>query len=650
MPNKKNKNQPKNAFYYYMVSLRPQLQRQGVVLENGMASLAEIAGPRWKDLPEHEKEVYQEMARQAKSNKEYGRPRNDRKDCTGQFLSQRVDTVSLNENKRRRQRDEVKSKWPPGKLICDEKFYLVGFMSLCQVSDEVQLPCEVGVAEFSINGGIIRTMHKFIKPGTVKSYRIQLIQKTLSAIDFKPTRLDRKGVWVTFLLDTDMIVTFFLGERTHKIPVTGLAKEEDTYYNIFIDLMAFINPEGQHAFPPVYSRASEAKQTESCLDWLAMYAGMPNRLKKVYELEGLICDLYGHVSKAEMQSISKSQATELISSTIFDYELGARCEWHESEEVKYCALGTVKRYCYCMADFLCPHYNVVLTTRHMPERPEGTFCTVLTTNDNTKRSNNTSTEYDDDDSYNSYASYNNIQRTQMGHGYGSSNMDSYNMYHRTGPTYESSSLSTSGASGGDAYPSLQQEQRTFQEQALTVNQQASFATSINEEAARFPLGRGRGRGRGVPSNAFVRQPNMAQQTIGRGMGNRPGPSVDIKTSSASTSDEGYISRGRGVRVPNTKPKVYAGSASAPHPSNAPPPPLAWQQQPQQLQQQPQQQQPQSQREQQQQQVEYNNYEQTNRLPWQAREQESHPTSSVYGMHNISDVMEMMAKMNMVQNQ
>lgn len=31
-----------------MVSLRPQLERQGVVLENGMRSLAEIAGPRWK--------------------------------------------------------------------------------------------------------------------------------------------------------------------------------------------------------------------------------------------------------------------------------------------------------------------------------------------------------------------------------------------------------------------------------------------------------------------------------------------------------------------------------------------------------------------------------------------------------------------------
>lgn len=48
MPNKKNKNQGRNAFYFFMVSLRPQLERQGVILENGMQTLAEIAGPRWK--------------------------------------------------------------------------------------------------------------------------------------------------------------------------------------------------------------------------------------------------------------------------------------------------------------------------------------------------------------------------------------------------------------------------------------------------------------------------------------------------------------------------------------------------------------------------------------------------------------------------
>ena len=48
MPNKKKNNQAKNAFYFFMVSLRPQLERQGVILENGMQSVAEIAGPRWK--------------------------------------------------------------------------------------------------------------------------------------------------------------------------------------------------------------------------------------------------------------------------------------------------------------------------------------------------------------------------------------------------------------------------------------------------------------------------------------------------------------------------------------------------------------------------------------------------------------------------
>lgn len=51
---------------------------------------------------------------------------------------------------------------------------------------------------------------------------------------------------------------------------------------------------------------------------------MPNRLKKVYELEGLICDLYEHIAKGESSKISKAQATELISSTMFDYELGSR--------------------------------------------------------------------------------------------------------------------------------------------------------------------------------------------------------------------------------------------------------------------------------------------------------------------------------------
>lgn len=124
-------------------------------------------------------------------------------------------------------------------------------------------------------------------------------------------------------------------------------------------------------------------------------------------------------------------------------------------------------------------------------------------------------------------------------------------------------------------------------------------------------------------------------------------------------------RGRGVRIPNTKPKVYAGTANAPHPSAAPSPPLSWQlppqqqeyqqqqQYPQRYQQQQQQPQYQEQYQQQQQQPQQQNYQgynygQTNQLPWQQGQNASN--SGVHGMNSIDDVMRMMSNVNMISNQ
>lgn len=53
--------------------------------------------------------------------------------------------------------------------------------------------------------------------------------------------------YITFFLE-------FLGERTHQIPVEGLAKKDDTYRKIWLDLLRFVNPEQTAIFPPVYSR------------------------------------------------------------------------------------------------------------------------------------------------------------------------------------------------------------------------------------------------------------------------------------------------------------------------------------------------------------------------------------------------------------
>lgn len=49
--------------------------------------------------------------------------------------------------------------------VCDEKFFMIGFMSYYNLPDEGYLPCELGAVEYSLNGGILRRLHYFIPPG-----------------------------------------------------------------------------------------------------------------------------------------------------------------------------------------------------------------------------------------------------------------------------------------------------------------------------------------------------------------------------------------------------------------------------------------------------------------------------------------------------
>ncbi len=42
--------------------------------------------------------------------------------------------------------------------------------------------------------------------------------------------------------------------------------------------------------------------------------------------------------------ISDYQATELLNTTAYDYELNTKCDWHEQREVNHCSLATVNKY------------------------------------------------------------------------------------------------------------------------------------------------------------------------------------------------------------------------------------------------------------------------------------------------------------------
>ncbi|XP_078000506.1 protein maelstrom homolog isoform X2 [Glandiceps talaboti] len=343
MPPKKNKKQF-NGFYMYMQAMIPELNRQGYRI-SGMKDAVPICHPKWKQLSEEEKELYDRQAKQYKALKRNEEPSYGRLDNTGQLIDERVDPVVVNEKRRREERQKVREDWE-GEGVILETFFMIDIQSLCKElkSEDVlrYLPCEIACVEFSLNAGIHKSWHKFINPPDIP-------------IGFR------------FQCKND-------SENTHQIPIQDFELAETDYTKIWKELCQFINPLRNREYPPLYCMMNNCDKVEWCLDWLAYKGGCPNLLEKVYELEGLVMDLFDH-GGGNMPS--KSQAHDLLTTSVFDYEKYTRCNYHEEIEVRFCSLGICKRYCFCLSDALANLYELELTGAHLPEKPDGSVYTVI---------------------------------------------------------------------------------------------------------------------------------------------------------------------------------------------------------------------------------------------------------------------------------
>ena len=64
-------------------------------------------------------------------------------------------------------------------------------------------------------------------------------------------------------------------------------------------------------------------------------------------------------------SLTLYQVTELLNTSVYDYEIGTRCGWHEHREIKFCSLATVNIYrcvCVCVCVGGCVHVYVCVCT------------------------------------------------------------------------------------------------------------------------------------------------------------------------------------------------------------------------------------------------------------------------------------------------
>lgn len=347
MPKKNQQNKP-NGFVIYANEIRDELLREGHIIRN-MPDLITAASPKWQSLPSDEREYYKDRAKWEWDNRngnvsQYRKKpiRPDRKDCTGTYIDGRVDLVQVNEERRKRERTEVFLSWPSGRAVMERNFYFLSF--ICLLEEPQFQPIEVSAIEFNLLGGIVRDWHKYINPGPIEIGYQYLAQQ--------------------------------FSESTHKIPIEGIAQPGDTYTSIYDELLHFLSRGTTH-IPPIHVKMSDCEKVEGCIKWLARMAGRPHQLKRIYELEGLILDLDFHL-KGQTQDFfsSKSIATSLLSSTIFDWDSGSKCQYHEENETRHCARGYVYKYSYLIADYFCKHFDIPITDRHQPAKQEKSYTLI----------------------------------------------------------------------------------------------------------------------------------------------------------------------------------------------------------------------------------------------------------------------------------
>lgn len=310
------------------------------MLPNGMADVAQIAGPRYKLLPQKEKERFERMANSAKAKMSGKSGDAYRMDNQHNIVAHRKDEYTELDKRRLKEKKDIIKDWPEGKDLKKVAFHFIHFHTLCPVEEPKDcLPCEIAVIEYSIERGITKQLHRFIEPGQIMAGYLYTCKSH--------------------------------SESTHQIPVEGFELADANYRGLWMQIENFINPgREKEEHPPLFCLGASGnfKVVELCLEWIYGRAclGEPNRIRKVYEIESLFQEMHAHIG----HQVSKSRCVDLLTSSEWEFEPNTRCQYHEDKEVKFCSLGIVNRYAYAISDNICNYFDVLPTKNHLPMRDD----------------------------------------------------------------------------------------------------------------------------------------------------------------------------------------------------------------------------------------------------------------------------------------
>ncbi|XP_070799821.1 protein maelstrom homolog [Pituophis catenifer annectens] len=311
----------RNAYYFFVLEKLPELKQQGLAVTS-VANAIPYCSDAWALLNEEQKEKYAEMARQWKTTKSEVAEK-PRREVPVPFPTQSQDMIPVT---------NLTSPFKYEQDVLETSFYFLNIFSHGMLPPHCNkrfLPCEIGCIKYSLKDGIIAEFHHFINPGEVpRGFRFHCQAA---------------------------------GDATHKIPISGFDIATASYSVVLHDLYEFIKPQRGN-WPSVHCKSDDHFRVNWCLKYMAKETGSINHLQ-LLNVEDLVVELY---YKKLQKEPSKTWVCNILDASMWDYSGNTRCQWHEKNDIVFCALATCKKIAYCISNSLANMYEIQLTASHLP--------------------------------------------------------------------------------------------------------------------------------------------------------------------------------------------------------------------------------------------------------------------------------------------
>nr|CAD7462865.1 unnamed protein product [Timema tahoe] len=364
MPPKRKKPPAKGAYCFYVEDYVQKIRDRGGRIEKQVAWRE--AGESFENLTPQERAVYDARAKEYKA-KVRGNP--ETKYTTSGHTYAEIDREDA-EKKEKQERIEREIEEQINKLkltpslnqehsdLATHPFYFM-HANIYGLSDEnIYLPCELALAEFTLLNGVQNTYHTLVDPGALPVGMAGIATRTSAdthKIPYPITKENKKE----YHYENDY--SKIHGKIKQFVMAGSTASEKDK--KLFLPpIFTYYNKEQFH-----YNKDNEVL-IESVLQFLCDAAAVENNFR-VLPLMKLFYEMRNACSSSErFPKISLAEAE--LEKDVFAYTPKIGCEFHEKYDANiYCSLSLVRRWGFLIADHCCKFLNIPLKDGfHCPVR------------------------------------------------------------------------------------------------------------------------------------------------------------------------------------------------------------------------------------------------------------------------------------------